>query len=161
MYGRWYWPILSISRCLLWRKGGPKYGYFGGKNRAAMAGLLWVEDPAWKPLHLCWGKGNNLAMQCFHKGLQLQTWAACGPNWWNGAHLGRISLKRPHFTWTSCNIPMGSVLGSFGAFQGNIWCAAPFIPVGDQEGPQILIFSSWKIFHGPTSPDQYQSVKWS
>ena len=56
---------------------------------------------------------------------------------------------------------MGSVLGSFGGFQGNIWCAAPFIPVGDQEGPQILIFSSWKIFHGPTSPDQYQSVKWS
>ena len=29
----------------------------------------------------------------------------------------------------SCNIPMGSVLGSFGAFQGNIWSVAPFIPV--------------------------------
>ena len=25
---------------------------------------------------------------------------------------------------------MGSVLGSFGAFQGNIWSVAPFIPVG-------------------------------
>ena len=26
---------------------------------------------------------------------------------------------------------MGSVLGSFGAFQGNIWSVAPFIPVGN------------------------------
>ena len=25
---------------------------------------------------------------------------------------------------------MGSVLGSLGAFQGNIWSVAPFIPVG-------------------------------
>ena len=51
MYGRWYWPILSISRCLLWRKGGPKYGYFGGEYRAVMAGLLWGEDPTWKPFY--------------------------------------------------------------------------------------------------------------
>ena len=28
---------------------------------------------------------------------------------------------------------MGSVLRSFGAFQGNIWSAAPFIPVGPGE----------------------------
>ena len=28
----------------------------------------------------------------------------------------------------SCNIPMGSVLRSVGAFQGNIWSVAPFIP---------------------------------
>ena len=28
----------------------------------------------------------------------------------------------------SCNIPMGSVLRSVGAFKGNIWSVAPFIP---------------------------------
>ena len=28
---------------------------------------------------------------------------------------------------------MGSVLRSFGAFQGNIWSVAPFIPVGSGE----------------------------
>ena len=28
---------------------------------------------------------------------------------------------------------MGIVLGSFGAFQGNIWSVAPFIPVGPGE----------------------------
>ena len=28
---------------------------------------------------------------------------------------------------------MGSVLGSFGAFQGNIWSVTPFIPVGPDE----------------------------
>ena len=33
----------------------------------------------------------------------------------------------------SCNIPMGSVLRSFGAFQGNIWSVAPFIPGGPGE----------------------------
>ena len=27
---------------------------------------------------------------------------------------------------------MGSVLGSFGAFQDNIWSVAPFIPAWDQ-----------------------------
>ena len=31
--------------------GGPKYGYLGGKNRAVLAGLLWGEDPAWKPIY--------------------------------------------------------------------------------------------------------------
>ena len=31
--------------------GGPKYGYFGGENRAVMAGLLWGEDPTWKPIY--------------------------------------------------------------------------------------------------------------
>ena len=35
--------------------------------------------------------------QCFRKSPQLRTWSACGPNWWNGPHLGRISLKRSHF----------------------------------------------------------------
>ena len=41
-----------------------------------------------------------------------------------------------HYTilyYTSYNIPMGIVLGSFGAFQGNIWSVAPFIPVGPGE----------------------------
>ena len=33
----------------------------------------------------------------------------------------------------SCSIPMGSVLGSFGAFQGKNWSVAPFIPVGPSE----------------------------
>ena len=56
---------------------------------------------------------------------------------------------------------MESVLGSFGAIQGNIWSVTPFIPVGDWEGPKISFFLSWKIFHEYASPDQYQSVKWS
>ena len=30
---------------------------------------------------------------CFHKSLQLRTWSACGPNWLNGPHVGRISLE--------------------------------------------------------------------
>ena len=34
---------------------------------------------------------------CFHNNLQLQTWSACGPNCWNGPHLGCISHKRSHF----------------------------------------------------------------
>ena len=34
---------------------------------------------------------------CFRKSPQLRTWSACGPNWWNGPHLGRISHKRSHF----------------------------------------------------------------
>ena len=38
---------------------------------------------------------------------------------------------------------MGSVLGSFGAIQGNIWSVAPFIPVGDQEGSKISILPRW------------------
>ena len=29
--------------------------------------------------------------------IKLRTWSACGPNWWHGPHLGRISFKRPHF----------------------------------------------------------------
>ena len=43
---------------------------------------------------------------------------------------------------------MESVLGSFGAFQGNIWSVAPFIPEGDQEEPKISILPYWKIFNG-------------
>ena len=39
--------------------------------------------------------------------------------------------KEKIFSRLSYNIPMGSVLGWFGAFQGNIWSLAPFIPVGD------------------------------
>ena len=38
-----------------------------------------------------------------------------------------------HHDIYSCNLPMGSVLGSCGAFQGNIWSVAPFIPVGPGE----------------------------
>ena len=33
---------------------------------------------------------------------------------------------------------MGSVLRSFGAFQGNIWSVAPFIPVGPGEKTQKM-----------------------
>ena len=40
---------------------------------------------------------------------------------------------------------MGSVLGSFGAFQGNIWSVAPFIPVGYREDPEISILPYWKF----------------
>ena len=44
---------------------------------------------------------------------------------------------------------MGSVLGPFGAFQGNIWSVAPFIPVGPGEnGPKI---EKWAFFHSALS----------
>ena len=43
---------------------------------------------------------------------------------------------------------MGSVLGSFGAPQGNIWSVAPFIPEGDQEEPKISILPYWNFFNG-------------
>ena len=43
---------------------------------------------------------------------------------------------------------MGSVLGSFGAIQGNIWSIAPFIPVSDWEGPKSPNRPSWKILMG-------------
>ena len=43
---------------------------------------------------------------------------------------------------------MGSVLGSFGAFQAKIWSIAPFIPVGDWEGPKISILPYWNFFGG-------------
>ena len=36
----------------LWGWGGPKYGYLGGKNRAVLAGMLWGEDQAWKPIYV-------------------------------------------------------------------------------------------------------------
>ena len=42
---------MSISRHLYGAGGGPKYGYFGGKNRAAMAAALWGKDPTWKPFY--------------------------------------------------------------------------------------------------------------
>ena len=48
---------------------------------------------------------------------------------------------------------MGSVLGSFGVFQGNIGSAAPFIPVEDWEGRKISILPSWNFFDGGPSPD--------
>ena len=39
---------------------------------------------------------------------------------------------------------MGSVLGPFGAFQGNIWSVAPFIPVGPgKKGSKI---EKWAFF---------------
>ena len=43
--------IDALSSHLYGAGGGPKYGYLGGKNRAAMAGLLWGEDPARKPFY--------------------------------------------------------------------------------------------------------------
>ena len=47
MYYSHFWPLHTH----LWSWGGPKYGYFGGKNRAVMAGLLGSEDPTWKPTY--------------------------------------------------------------------------------------------------------------
>ena len=47
---------------------------------------------------------------------------------------------------------MWSVLGSFRVFQDNIWSVAPFIPVGDWEGPKISILSPWKIFNESVCP---------
>ena len=67
----------------------------------------------------------------------------------------------------SCNIPMGSVLGSFGAFQGNIWSVAPFIPVrrGQKrvkkhekrvfsKSPKLMIFSK-PVPNYPHFPPKY------
>ena len=58
----------------------------------------------------------------------------------------------------SCNIPMGSVLGPFGAFQGNIWSVAPFIPVGPSE-------NQWKntkmqIVQNPLSARFWNFLGW-
>ena len=39
---------------------------------------------------------------------------------------------------------MGSVLGPFGAFQGNIWSVAPFIPVGPVK------IEKWAFFTRPS-----------
>ena len=51
-------------------------------------------------------------------------WAILGPRGYpNGPRVVQYNIY-------SCNIPMGSVLRSVGAFQGNIWSVAPFIPVG-------------------------------
>ena len=47
---------------------------------------------------------------------------------------------------------MVSVLRSFGAFQTKIWSIAPFIPVGDWEGPKISILPYWKNFGGWALP---------
>ena len=47
---------------------------------------------------------------------------------------------------------MVSVLRSFGAFQTKIWSIAPFIPVGDWEGPKISILPYWKFFGGWALP---------
>ena len=52
---------------------------------------------------------------------------------------------------------MGSVLGSLGAFQGNIWSVAPFIPVEDWEGPKISILPWWNFFDWGPSPDLYDN----
>ena len=58
----------------------------------------------------------------------------------------------------SCNIPMWSVLGSFRAFQGNIWSVAPFIPVGPSE-------NQWKntkmqIVQNPLSARFWNFLGW-
>ena len=45
---------------------------------------------------------------------------------------------------------MGIVLGSFGAFQGNIWSVAPFIPVGPGEKGSKKA-EKCDIFSGPQS----------
>ena len=46
----------SPSTHLIWRRGGPKYGYFWVKIGVAMAGWLPVEEPTWKlsyePYHI-------------------------------------------------------------------------------------------------------------
>ena len=56
------------------------------------------------------------------------------PEAFSEAHMAPVGLWKGvmvvHHDTISCNIPMGSVLRSFGAYQGNIWSVAPFIPVG-------------------------------
>ena len=58
-------------------------------------------------------------------------WCCFGPFWGPRGYLNGPRVVQ-HDIY-SCNIPMGSVLRSFGAFQGNIWSVAPFIPVGPGE----------------------------
>ena len=57
----------------------------------------------------------------------------------------------------SCNIPIGSVLRSFGAFQGNIWSVAPFIPVGPSENDKKRGEKSL-FLKKPSVPDLYVNV---
>ena len=51
-------------------------------------------------------------------------WGPCG--YLNGPRVVQHDIY-------SCNISMGSVLRSFGSFQGSIWSVASFIPVGPCE----------------------------
>ena len=55
-------------------------------------------------------------------------WYCYGPFW--GPRRYPNGPRVVQYNIYSCNIPMGSVLRSVGAFQGNIWSVAPFIPVG-------------------------------
>ena len=52
---------------------------------------------------------------------------------------------------------MGSVLRSFGAFQGNIWSVAPFIPVGSGENDKKKREKSL-FLKKPSVPDLYVNV---
>ena len=85
-------------------------------------------------------------------------WDPCG--YPNGPRVVQHDIK-------SCNIPMWSVLGSFGAFQGNIWSVAPFIPVrrGQKrvkkhekrvfsKSPKLMIFSK-PVPNYPHFPPKY------
>ena len=53
-------------------------------------------------------------------------WYCFGPFW--GPRGYRNGPRVVQYDIYSCNIPMGSVLRSVGAFKGNIWSVAPFIP---------------------------------
>ena len=84
------------------------------------------------------------------------TWTPLGPfqkpTWPQWA-----SKKGPrmvqHDTYWFC-IPMGSVSGSFGAFLGNIWVVAPFIPVGNKQKNW-----KWDFFrYSPTGMRENQNL---
>ena len=82
-------------------------------------------------------------MQCHFKPFQAISvlfWPIFGPQWvpeWpQGGPTGHIIMYYTH------------VLGSFGAFQGNIWSVAPFIPVGN-------IPKNTKKWFLPRTPTKY------
>ena len=79
---------------------------WGCRRPACWSQVHWSSSLSSLPLSTCcsaakdsWLRFPSLSplMQCFRKSPQLRTWSACGPNCWNGLHLGRISLKRSHF----------------------------------------------------------------
>ena len=58
------------------------------------------------------------------------------------------NLENDFSVFNDNNKPIGSVLGSFGAFQGNIWSVAPFIPVGPGENGSKI--EKWAFFTRPS-----------
>ena len=164
MYGRWYRPILPISWYLYGTGGCPKYGYFGGKNRAAMAGLLWGEDPTRKPFYAP-----------YHISLHgpICIWAIFDPLW------PRVGSIYGHFGGKNRAIMTGWLQGNVSAWKlfyapyhislyGQTWLRAIFDlsmhPYGTGEVQTMAISGSkqgslWRAGYRITTPPGHRFVR--